>query len=231
MGLEALTYGLLGAIGGGAKAAQDKAMFEREQEAKREDERARTERELAIEEQRMRLRAQFEKDNLPNELEKITAKYKAEAQARKEADPAAEELKRAQAAKAWNDVERDKEARAFEKDIERQRQDLAKAKQLAKNDPSLQPLVDARQTKLDTMLGNRNKNDPLSSGVAAAKAVLADFDASEDEKATARNFLANALQGQGGQNRPAAQDVRYDSAGNGYIKGPDGKPQLASKAK
>jgi len=41
--------------------------------------------------------------------------------------------------------------------------------------------------------GSKDRNDPLSSGVSAARAVLADIDSSDTEKAQAREFLANAF--------------------------------------
>lgn len=232
MGLESIGQGLLFALTGGAKgygtAVADQAEEARKNQAKMDENQQLEELRLQREKKILEMKQQFETDNLPNELEKIRARAKAASAS----DPATEALRWAQADKARNDVERDKEARASDKDIQKQREDLAKAKLLAKNDPSLQSLVDARQTKLDTMLGNRNKTDPLSSGVAAAKAVLADFEATDEQKANARNFLDNALQGQAGSKPASAgQEVRYDSAGNGYIKGPDGKPQLVSKAK
>lgn len=81
MGLEqALQYGLLGAIGGGAKVVQEQEQANRENAAKRADEDARTERELAIEERRQRLAGQIRHEQLPDRL----AEIKAESAARRD---------------------------------------------------------------------------------------------------------------------------------------------------
>jgi len=80
------------------------------------------------------------------------------------------------------------------KEIVDARRSLAEAE--AKNinlNGAMQNIVDAKKAKLNTLSGAKNTTDPLSSGVSAAKTVLADIDARDEEKATAREFLANAL--------------------------------------
>lgn len=145
MGLEqALTHGLLGAVGGGAKVIQDQERQDRESAAKSAQDAARSERDLAIEERKLQMAAKFKHDQLPDDL----ARIKAEAQARESAKSGTpdNELRAAQA-----EEQRMKNAR--EKEIAELRKDLAKAESLARNDPSLQSLVDARRQKLETLLG------------------------------------------------------------------------------
>jgi len=149
MGLEqALTYGLMGALGGGASAVKEQADEARKRDAEIADQNAKTERDLAIEQRRWELKAKFEDSQLPNELKKIEALAKAEGAARKESDPAAEALK-------WEQVNKLRNDRATEKEIKEMRQKLSQAENLARNDPSLAPLVEERRAKLNTMLGSK----------------------------------------------------------------------------
>lgn len=145
MGLEqALTHGLLGMAGGGAKVIQEQEKFNRENAAKQSAEQERSERDMAIEERKLRLAGQIRRDQLHDDL----ARIRTEAQARESAKSGTpdNELRAAQAEDLRNKIAKDKE-------IEQLRKDLAKAENLARNDPSLQSLVDARRQKLDTLLG------------------------------------------------------------------------------
>ena len=145
MALErALTQGLLGMVGGGAKVIQDQEKFDRENAAKQSAEQERSERDMAIEERKLRLAGQIRREQLPDRLKEIEAE--ARAKERGQAASPDNELRAAQAEELRNKIARDKE-------IEQLRKDLAKAENLARNDPSLQSLVDARRQKLDTLLG------------------------------------------------------------------------------
>ena len=82
------------------------------------------------------------------------------------------------------------------KEIMNARRELADAE--AKNinlGGAMQNIVDARKAKLNTLSGEKTSTYPLSSGVSAARTVLADIYASDKDKAKAREFLSNALNG------------------------------------
>jgi colicin import membrane protein len=78
MGLEqALTQGLLGMVGGGAKVVQEQEKADRENAAKSAEDAARSERDMAIEERKLRLAGQIRREQLPDRLKEIEAEAKA----------------------------------------------------------------------------------------------------------------------------------------------------------
>lgn len=99
MGLEqALTHGLLGMVGGGAKVIQEQEKFDRENAAKQSAEQDRSEREMAIEERRAALSSTNQKDlagiQHKNRLAEIKAQGDAQSKASK--DPTGDEMKKMQ---------------------------------------------------------------------------------------------------------------------------------------
>ena len=64
-------------------------------------------------------------------------------------------------------------------------------------DANDRPSIERAQRKLDGLNRKASHIDPMSSHVSAAKAILADIEASQDEKARARSYLAGALNGSG----------------------------------
>jgi hypothetical protein len=74
---EAIAYGLLGALGGGAAAVKEQADEARKRDADMAEMNAKTEREMAIEERKLRMAGQIRHEQLPDRLAEIAAETKA----------------------------------------------------------------------------------------------------------------------------------------------------------